>query len=179
MKTGTNLLSLLLSLTAWTTLQAQDGSDILYAKMEQVDSTSVGDYVHLDFYRRSFFGRVIDTVMIELDGKHVAFVEHRNDNGYTNWFDEQFLQTVSEINGFTIRIEKCKLDSISADSIFVTNYLMYYNNDTLIENRSRQIASIFPKDIIAEVLISVKNRDEQDQHAVKPRNGRKKSKHRR
>jgi hypothetical protein len=143
-------------MNAWASLQAQDGSDIIYAKISQLDSSFVGDYAHLDFYRRSFFGRDIDTVNIDLDGRPVRFAEHRKDNGYNNWFNEQYLETVTKENGLAIRIVKCRLDSISKDSVFVTNYLESYDNNNLITYESQEIVSVFPRDIIAEVLISAK-----------------------
>jgi hypothetical protein len=141
-------------------LQAQDGSDIIYGKIDQLDSTFIGDFAHLDFYRRSFFGKDIDTVTIEIDEKPITFIEHRKDNGYNNWFNEQYLETAYKINGQTIRVVKCRLDSIMADSIYVTNYLEYYDNDNLVSDKSRQKTSVFPRDIIAEILISANYHNE-------------------
>lgn len=153
------ILILLTTPAASKSLLAQDGSDIIYGKIDQLDSIFIGDYAHLDFHRRSFFGRDIDTVTIDLDGKPIRFVEHRKDNGYNNWFNEQYLETVDKVNGQSIRIVKCRLDSISADSVYVTNYLEFYDNSNLI-GKSRQIKSVFPREIIAEVLISVKHHNE-------------------
>ena len=161
MRTWTTILTLLTILTAWTTLQAQDGSDIMYGKIDQLDSSFIGDYAHLDFYRKSMFGRNIDTVTVDLDGQQIRFVEHRIDNGYNNWFKDQYLETLDKIDRLTIRIVKCRLDSITTDSFFVTNYLEYYDDkNNLIADKSRQIMSSFPRDIIAEVLISAKHHNE-------------------
>jgi hypothetical protein len=148
------LLTFLITLTTWTTLIGQDGSDILYKKVDWLDESYLGDFVHLDFYNRSFRGIAIDTIAIVVDGKLTMFVEHRKDNGFNNWFDRQYLESLEMTDGITIRVVKCRLDKITTDSVFVTSFLEYYKNDKLLPERSKEIASEFPKTIIAEVLVS-------------------------
>lgn len=141
-------------LISGTTLFGQDGSDILYGTVDELDDSYIGDFVHLDFYNRSFRGRQLDTVAIEIDGRPLKFVEHRKDDGFNNWFRRQYLESVKGTDDFTIRIVKSRLDKITADSISVTNYLEYYHQDKIVPEKSREIRSEFSRDIIAEVLVS-------------------------
>lgn len=154
MKIRIFLLIFLTTLTTWTPLLGQDGSDILYGKVDQLDESFIGDFVHLDFYNRSFRGTYIDTITILVDNKPVKFVEHRRDNGYDNWFTGQYHQSLEKNDDLTIRVVKSRLDKVTIDSIFVTNYLEYYKDGKLISDKSKQIASEFSRDIIVEVLVS-------------------------
>ena len=148
------LASTLFVLTAWTALFGQDGSDIFYAKIDELDKTYLGVFVHLDFYRRSFRGRDADTISIDIDNKKVRFVEHREDTGYNNWFHEQYLQSLDKVDSVTVRIVKSRVDALTTDSIFVTNFLAYYSGDKLLRERSKEKTSAFSKAIINEVLVS-------------------------
>jgi hypothetical protein len=150
----TQILISFIMLITWTTLLGQDGSDILYGTIDKLDKSYIGDFVHLDFHHRSFRGKSIDTVSILVDHKPTKFVEHRKDNGYNNWFSRQYLESADKADGLTIRIVKSRLDKITADSVFVTNYLEYYKDNKLLTERSREIESEFPRTIIAEVLVS-------------------------
>ncbi len=132
----------------------QDGSDILYGKVDRLDESYLGDFVHLDFYNRSFRGIPIDTIAILVEGKLIEFVEHRKDDGFNNWFDRQYLESLEKTDGLTIRVVKCRLDKITRDSVFVTSFLEYYKDDKLLPERSKEIANEFPRTIIAEVLVS-------------------------
>jgi hypothetical protein len=150
----TQLLTFLITLISWTTLLGQDGSDILYGKVDRLDESYLGDFVHLDFYNRSFRGIPIDTIAILVEGKLIEFVEHRKDDGFNNWFDRQYLESLEKTDGLTIRVVKCRLDKITRDSVFVTSFLEYYKDDKLLPERSKEIANEFPRTIIAEVLVS-------------------------
>ena len=150
----TQLLSFLITLITWTTLLGQDGSDILYKKVDQLDESYLGDFVHLDFYNRSFRGIAIDTIAIAVEGKLIKFVEHRKDNGFNNWFDRQYLESLEKTDGLTIRVVKFRLDRITTDSLSATSFLEYYKDDGLLPERSKEIANEFPRNIIAEVLVS-------------------------
>lgn len=150
----TQLIIILLALTTWTPLLGQDGSDILYRTVDRLDESYIGDFVHLDFYNRSFRGKAIDTIGIVVDGKLIKFTEHRKDNGFNNWFDRQYLESLEKTDGLIIRIVKSRLDKITADSVFVTSFLEYYKDDKLLEERTKEIENGFPRTIIAEVLVS-------------------------
>src|SRR4029453_8224914 len=88
------MLILVADLSGLTNLKAQDGSDILYLKPNQLDTSFVGDYVHLDFFNRSFHGKPLDTVRLFFNNAPIRFVEHRVDDGFNNWFNEQSLQSI-------------------------------------------------------------------------------------
>jgi hypothetical protein len=126
----------------------------LYGKVDRLDESYLGDFVHLDFYNRSFRGISIDTISILVEGKLIEFIEHRKDNGFNNWFDGQYLESLEKPDGLTIRVVKCRLDKITTDSVFVTSFLEYHEDDKLLPERSKEIANEFSKTIIAEVLVS-------------------------
>lgn len=152
----------------WTQAQAQDGSDIRYFKPLSIDSSIVGQFVHFDFYRKSFQihfskfageARAIDTVIINMDNIPLKFIEHRVDDGFNNWFSEQYLQSIDKIDGQTIRIPKLKLDSITATSFQVTMFVNYYDaNNKFLIDKSRQVDYWFDKKNIIEVLVKSKQR---------------------
>ena len=148
---------ILFLLTVWTNSYGQDGSDIRYFKAYGIDSALSGQYVHFDFFRRSFGGRAIDTVIINIDNRPMRFVEKRKDNGYNNWFSQQYLQSIDKIDEQTTRITKFRLDSITANSFEVTMYVDLYDpNNKLLDDKSRQIKYWFNKKDIAEVLVKSK-----------------------
>jgi hypothetical protein len=142
---------------SWTISWGQDGSDILYGKISQLDNSYIGDFVHLDFYRLSRYDRNIDTVDIIIDSIKMKFVERRSDNGFNNWFNDQYLESVDKPEGVTIRVVKARLDKITKNSIFVTNYLEYYRDNQIIPDRSKQVTSEFPRNIIVQVLVSAES----------------------
>ncbi|XLS27657.1 hypothetical protein ACJD0Z_10660 [Flavobacteriaceae bacterium M23B6Z8] len=67
------ILLIILSLTI--NAIAQDGSNIKYVSVSELDNSYAGKMVHLDFYNRSFGGlkfdnkELTDKVTIELDNK--------------------------------------------------------------------------------------------------------------
>ena len=83
-------------LSLWTSSFGQDGSDIRYFKIIGVDSSLVGQYIHFDFFNRSFRGQSIDTIAITIDNRPTRFIEIRKDNGYNNWFSQQSLQSIDK-----------------------------------------------------------------------------------
>jgi hypothetical protein len=148
---------LLLLLTIWTSSYGQDGSDIRYIKVESVDNILIGEYVYFDFFNRSFGGQAIDTITINIDDKHINFIEVRKDDGYNNWFSQQSLQAIDKIDGLTVRISKFKLDQISSTAFQVTMYIDFYDTDNkILGKKSRQINYWFDKDDIVEVLVKSK-----------------------
>jgi hypothetical protein len=136
---------------------AQDGSDMFYCKINKLKSSDIGKEAHLDFYRRSFRGVYIDTVTINIQNIPVNFIEHREDNGFNNWFNKQYLESAGLIDGMRIRIIKSKITAINADSIQVDNHIQYYNaSNTLIENKSSVEPCWFEKRMVNEILIYLK-----------------------
>ncbi len=154
MRTATILLILL---SVWTTCLGQDGSDIRYIPIKKLDKSYIGKFAHLDFYNKSFMGLKPDTVVITIDNNPIKFFEHRIDNGFNNWFSEQYLSSLDTYDGYFIKIVKCKIDSITNNSIMVTNFLEYYDiKNNLCIDKSRQLTYWFKKQIIKEVLIKSK-----------------------
>lgn len=143
-----------ITLTNYAHLCAQDGSDILYTAPDRLDDSYLGDFIHLDFYNRSFRGAPLDTITIMVDGRPVAFLEYREDNGFNNWFHRQYLAADNNSDGQTIRIVQSRLDGITANTIIVTNFVEYYRNGQVIPQQSKQLVAEFPKTIIADVLVS-------------------------
>ena len=136
----------------------QDGSDIRYIQINGVDNSLIGQYVHFDFFNRSFRMRSIDTVTITIDNKRLKFKEVRKDNGYDNWFSQQSLQSVDNPDGI-INIQKLRLDSITANAFKVTMYVEYYDhNNHLLIDKGTQIVYWFDKKDIIEVLVKSKQR---------------------
>ncbi|MDO6761747.1 hypothetical protein Q4566_16180 [Tamlana sp. 2_MG-2023] len=139
---------------------AQDGSDIKYVSVSDLDNSYVGKMAHLDFYKRSFGGLkfdnkdLTDKVTIELDNKKIEFLEHRVDNGHNNWFSEQYLESTEFIDGNKIQISMCKIEEIKSDSIKVILFLEYRDkNGKLNSEKPNTIEYEFPKKILAEVLV--------------------------
>ncbi len=154
MKTFTTFIILLL---IWTTCFGQDGSDMRYIPIKKLNKSFIGQFAHLDFYRKSYMGLELDTVVINIDGRPTKFIEHRKDDGFNNWFSQQYLLSLDILGGYIIKIARCKIDSITNDSIQVTNYLEYYDNhNNLLTDKSRKLTLWFKKEIINEVLIKSK-----------------------
>ena len=144
----------LLLLSATIVSSAQDGSDIWYVRVQALDTSYLQEFAHLDFYRRSFRGSALDTVRISVNGKPVKFVERRKDNGFNNWFIEQYLESLEMVDKVKLRIEKCQLKEIRADSILVVNYFTCYDtHNKRLDDRAFQQQCWFKKHIITEILI--------------------------
>ena|SRR5688572_11096116 len=147
----------LLLLSTWTYVYGQDGSDIRYFKVQEVDRNLIGQDVHFDFFNRSFGGRTIDTIFINLDTGPIRFIEVRKDNGYNNWFTQQGLISIDKLDGQTLKISKFRLDSITTTSFQVTIYVDYYDShNRLLNNKSEQIKYWFNKKDITDVLVKSK-----------------------
>ena len=151
------LKTIIFLLTVWTQAHGQDGADIRYFKTFGIDSSLVGQFVHFDFFNRSFRSQTIDTVTITIDDRPIKFIEVRKDNGYNNWFSQQYLQSLDKIDKLAIRISKFKLDSITTNSFLVTMYVNFYDtSNNLLVNKSRQNKYQFDKKDITEVLVRSK-----------------------
>ncbi|MFM9905625.1 MAG: hypothetical protein ACKVQJ_13765 [Pyrinomonadaceae bacterium] len=128
-------------------LLAQDGSDMNYTKPQDLDKSHIGRRMHIDFYRRSFGNRQgggldVDRVSLEIGGKQIEFVEHREDDGLNNWFFEQYLESADK----KARIREFKLLGIEKETITVIGY---FN----IEPFEKEFT--FSKSEIAVVLMKV------------------------
>jgi hypothetical protein len=150
-------ITIIFLLTILTSAVGQDGSDIRYFKIESLDNSLNGQYAHIDFYRWSFrskISKIIDTVTIIVDNKDIRFIEKRNDDGFNNWFNQQYLESEKNVDGQMIRITKSKIKNINTDSLFVTSYIEYFDSKgELIVEKSRQEDFKFEKKVIAGLLI--------------------------
>ena len=97
---------IILLLSFWTCSYGQDGSDIRYFQIVGVDTSLIGQYVHFDFFNRSFRGQSFDTVTITIDNRPTRFIEVRKDNGYNNWFSQQSLQSIDKVDEQPIKTSK-------------------------------------------------------------------------
>jgi len=148
----------LLLLSASLFAYAQDGSDMRYVKPYDLNDSYVGKFAHLDFGKRSFSlahgTKLGETVTIEIDNNKLVFIEHREDDGYNNWFDDQYLESVDPINGLKLRLIKNKLLDVRGETIKVESYFDFYNSlGTQLQGRSFTKELSFAKSEIAEVLV--------------------------
>ena len=155
----------LVSLTLlWATCgisYAQDGADMKYLKPSELGSSHVGRSAHLDFGTRSFAfadhegeKRPLSTVTIELDGRKYAFREHRVDDGFNNWFRDQYLESVEKIGGLRLRWVNNEILGIDPDWIRVKSHFVYVDaGGAPLSGRSFHKDLRFKKSELAEVLI--------------------------
>jgi hypothetical protein len=151
-------ITFLLIVSSWATL-AQDGSDMRYVKPNDLSRSDIGKWVHLDFGKRSFalhgVQRPVDTQSLEnMAGGKIDFVEHRVDDGYNNWFEDQYLESIESIDGLKLRWTKNKLLEIGPEDLTVEanfDYITPTGNPVLGKSYSKNLS--FSKSSIAEVLI--------------------------
>jgi len=116
-----------------TCLIAQDGSNIKYYEPTNLDSSLIGKYCHVDFGKESFGGQAIDTIEIKVIGQKMKFYEHREDNGFNNWFNQQYLIRVDDKSQTSTRLQNSRIDSLTTDRIYLTSVLSYYANESPID----------------------------------------------
>ena len=132
---------------------AQDGSDINYLDVKNIDASYIGKTVHLDFYNRSFASTKRDTITISVNDKRVVFAEHREDNGFNNWFSRQYLEEIENAAREKLRVTKSVIKEISEDSILVTNYFDLFDGKKLVQGKSFIQDVWFNKKIISQILL--------------------------
>jgi hypothetical protein len=143
-------------------IYAQDGSDIHYIDENKIDTTLIGKFIHIDFYKNSFgsnkFQNVkVDTVRINFPKTKLEFIEIRNDDRYNNWFSEQYLETIKTTNDKKIRIEKMKVLKVLDDSINVKLFGHYfYTNGKMEETEFITKSVYFARKDIFQVLVNTK-----------------------
>lgn len=139
---------------------AQDGSNIRYINISELDNYYVGKMVHLGFFNRSFRGlktndkKLNNKIIIEFKNKKIEFSEHRFDDGYNNWFSEQYLESTEFIDNSKIRITMCKIKEIKLDSIKVILFVEYRDRFGKIKTKkSNKKEYEFPKKMLTEILV--------------------------
>jgi hypothetical protein len=106
-----------------------------YVKPAELDKSYIGKRLHIDFGQRSFWfdwikpGRPLDTVIIGVNGKRIKFIEHRVDDGFNNWFSEQYLESVEETDGLKVRITEFELLQINKKDISVKAFFAFIDKD--------------------------------------------------
>lgn len=149
MKFGNKLIILVIFLPL--NLIAQDGSNIIYYEPYAIDNSFVGKLCHVDFGETSFRGKTIDTTEINVNGKPILFYEHRVDNGYNNWFGEQYLiNTDHEL--MKIKLQNSRIDSVTKDRIYLTSTLSYYIHESPIDTIT-VFQHWFDRNNVSKVLI--------------------------
>lgn len=128
-KIGSTVIAVLFS----TCIMAQDGSNIKYYEPTSLDRSLIGKYCHIDFGEESFGGRTIDTIEINVKGQKIKFYEHREDDGFNNWFNQQYLIRVDDKGQTTTRLQNSRIDSLTTDKIYLTSVLSYYLNESPID----------------------------------------------
>ena len=152
---GISLLFILLTSLSF----GQDGSDMRYVKTDLLTNKEVGKWVHLDFENNSFAldgsrQRQVDSITVEIDGKKVTFLEHRGDDGFNNWFKQQYLESTDTFEGLKIRWVKNKLLSIDGNEIKVDAYFHYYTpTDNSYRDKAFTKEMSFKKELISVILV--------------------------
>ncbi len=144
------------------TIFAQDGSDMNYVKPSELNDSHIGRSMHIDFFRRSFASfddpRRVDSIDIEIDGRKAKFVEHRVDDGFNNWFREQYLESVDRYDGTRLRVVSFELLKIRQNAIDVRAKLIYFDkNGSELSGKGFTTELSFEKKDIVELLFKASN----------------------
>ncbi len=132
-------------------INAQDGSDISYVDVNKIDSSLIGKYIQVDFYNKF----KTDTINLKFK-EFVKFKEIRNNDGFNNWFSQQYLESINTKNGLKMRIQKMKLLDVSKESIKVKLFGHHYINEQEVFSRYKtEIKTINRKDII-QILVHIR-----------------------
>ncbi len=146
------LVSILLGLCFSLNLIAQDGSNIKYYKPNMLDYSLIGKSCYIDIGKLSFNKRSIDTITINVQRKLMKFYEHREDNGFNNWFNSQYLIRLPDSKDSKTLLKDSKIDSLTDNKIYVTSILSY-NHLKLPLDTITVFQHNYDKKNIAEVLI--------------------------
>lgn len=109
---------------------AQDGSDMNYIEPDKVDISYIGRLTHIDFFRNSkgcsqFWGNKqdgskCDKITLSIGDKQIEFHEHRQDDGYNNWFKDQYLESTNK----KIKIRYFKITEVDEKNF---TFIGYFN----------------------------------------------------
>lgn len=142
-------------------LFGQDGSNMNYVKPAELNETYIGRRLHLDFGQRSFAifddKRSLDTIIIDINGKKVKFIEHRVDDGFNNWFKDQYLEAVESVDGLKLRVKEFEILKINEKDILVKGSFVFIDkNEQVLPERSFIKDLTFEKTEIVEYLFKAK-----------------------
>lgn len=141
-------------------LLAQDGGDICFVKVADINESDQGKFVHLDFGERSFLRpgeeRKIEEVTLVIKGQEVVFREHIMYDHFNSWWDKQYLESVKPFQGRTLRITKFLLQQVLDREINVKAYFQYFDaEDRPTEGPLVAEVLSIPKNRIVEVLFKI------------------------
>lgn len=148
-------IALILLIWSGGLLKAQDGSNMYYIDIDNIDSTQVGKFVHLDFGEKSFLNNQRDTVSLAFKG-YKRFREVRADNGYNNWFYEQYLESLETRNGSKLRIQKMKLLEVSEYELTLKLFGHLFDGEREIFSEFLTEVLTISKEDISQVLVHSK-----------------------
>lgn len=145
---------------------AQDGSDILYGKESSLNNSHVGKRIQVDFGRHSGLNfrlsidkkknRSLDTLYIVINGKSIPFIEHREDNGFNNWFGRQYLIRASNSENSSAKIPYFIIEKITKDRLFVRGFISYESMGSSIDTIT-PFQHAFLRTDIREILFDAKD----------------------
>lgn len=143
----------------------QDGSDIRYVKLDELTEKDIGRLIHLDHQTRSwafadYLGkkRDLSKIEIEIDGKKIAFREHRVDDGYNNWFKQQYMISEKRFGNYYLRLIYSRLTAVNQTTIETEAHFAYFDdNGQEVKDRSFIQSLKFKKSSLSEILINEKN----------------------
>lgn len=145
-------------------LFAQDGGDMNYVQPEELNESYTGRRLHIDFGQKSFAAswnedkRRLDTILIEVNGKKVKFIEHRVDDGFNNWFSKQYLESVEETDGLKLRITQFELLKVNEKDILVKAFFVFVTKTgQVLPEKSFTKELSFEKKEIIELLFKAKD----------------------
>jgi hypothetical protein len=130
-------------------------------KPSELNKSEIGRDVQLDFGKPSNAISLIkkmtpETVTIKFRGKDRVFREHRVDDGFMNWFIDQYLETVKPIDGQLVRITKNKLLSFSPTEIRVEVFFEFYTpSGNPVVGKTFTEEHTFSTDNISYVLVKM------------------------
>ncbi len=76
---------------------------------------------------------LIDTIEINVKSQKMKFYEHREDNGFNNWFNKQYLIRADDKSQTSTRLQNSRIDSLTTNKIYLTSVLSYYANESPID----------------------------------------------
>lgn len=155
------LLAMSLMLMASVAIFAQDGGDMGYFKPADLDKSFEGYSVHLDFGKQSrkmYSDNAVDEEFdFDVKGRKIKFREHRADDGYNNWFRDQYLESVAPVDGKSLRLKHFELLEVKKKEFRVKAFFVFADKDgEELPKESFTADYDFKKSEIAKVLVESK-----------------------
>ena len=118
---------LILPLTITFATFGQGGSNIKYINSKEIGNELLNKEVKISF--SSKYDRVGDTVELKITGSDIRLIE-KNKRGVNYWYyDEQYLFSLNNLSGHTMKIFKSEIKKVANDSIQFTLFIESFNSD--------------------------------------------------